>query len=188
MRLNKKAGMQISINTIIILILAIAILGVGLNFIKNMLDPTFEQINQINEKLKDEMIAELRESNDRLTLRIEDKEMKKNEKSKLYFAIKNELQDVDGGTEFGINFGCISAASHDAVPEDDISFEFIDLTEELKEDEIEVGAVKIIINPSAKSTMYRCKSVVIEGGTSEDPPDLDTDEPYASKSFIITVK
>jgi len=190
---HKKAGMQISINTIVILILAVTILGVGLKFINDMLKPAFEDIDQQREQRRNEFIEELKESGERFTWDMNFNEMKKAEKKTVFFGVKNELEDT---MAFGVTFGCTNAINGEAVPKDDITFEYFEDTEEVKEDYVAVDTVIIKVEPTAKSTIYRCRVVIGIDGYNFDVEDLDdpesTDEQeddyYDSHSFQIRVK
>jgi len=182
MKSNKKAGMQISINTIVILILAVTILGVGLKFINDMLKPAFEDIDQQREQRRNEFIEELKESGERFTWDMNFDEMKKAEKKTVFFGVKNEL---DRTTDFGVNFACTSAIASD-TPDEDITFEYFEQTDEIREDDVVVETVIIKVEPTAKSTIYRCKVIVGEDGIA---PEIDEMEDYyASHSFQIRVK
>jgi len=183
MRSNKKAGMQISINTIVILILAVTILGVGLKFINDMLKPAFEDIDQQREQRRNEFIEELKLSGERFTWDMNFDEMKKAEEKTVFFGVKNEMERT---MAFGVNFGCTSAINEDAEPGDDVTFEYFDITDMVIEDDVAVDTVVIKVEPTAKSTIYRCKVIV---GEDEEIHDIDEMEDYyASNSFQIRVK
>lgn len=182
MRSNKKAGLQISINTIVILILAVTILGVGLKFINDMLKPAFEDIDQQREQRRNDFIEELKESGERFTWDMNFDEMKKAEKKTVFFGIKNEMERT---MSFGVNFECTSAIASD-TPNEDITFEYFDETDEVREDDVVVETVIIKVEPTAKSTIYRCRVIIGEDGTIPDIDELD--DYYASHSFQIRVK
>ena len=180
---HKKAGMQISINTIVILILAIAILGVGLTFIRKSLEPLFGDIDKFKEQRRNEFIEELKESGKRFTWDMNFNEMKKAEEKTVFYGVKNEMERT---MAFGVNFGCTNAINDEAEPEGDITFEYFDITAEVIEDDVAVDTVIIKIEPTAKATIYRCKVII---GEDEEIPDIDEMEDYyASHSFQIRVK
>jgi len=183
MRSNKKAGMELSINTIIILILAIAILGVGLTFIKQYLTPAIKDVEAFKEQRRNEFIEELRLSGERFTWDMNFNEMKKGEEKTIFFGVKNEL---DKSMAFGLNIGCTGAIDEEAEPEKDITFTYFSLTDPTIKDAVAVDTVVIKVEPTAKSTIYRCKFII---GQEEDILPLDEIEDYyASKSFQIRVK
>ncbi len=180
---HKKGGMEISINTIVVLILAVTILGVGLKFINDMLKPAFEDIDEQREQRRNEFIDELKESGERFTWDMNFNEMKKAEEKTIFFGVKNELERT---MAFGVNFGCTSSIDDEAEPADDITFKFFGLTEEIIKDDVAVDTVVIKVEPTAKSTIYRCKVILGQDG---DAPELDDlEDYYASKSFQIKVK
>ena len=174
---NKKGGLEISINAIVILILAITVLGIGLGFIRGMFKSTIGQLGEVSEDIENDMINRIRERNERLVLREEDIEIKKSTEKKIYFGIRNEEDDE---TTFDIDFKCDSAVG-DISPteiEEYITFNVFKETKMLERDEIMVLPAVIKVSPNAVATMYMC-TATIEGGSG--PGD------YASKTFYITV-
>jgi len=170
MRSNKKGGLQISINAIVILILAITVLGIGLGFINGMFSQTIGQLGEVSKSIEDDMIDRIRESDDRLALRENDIEIKKSSEKKIYFGVRNEEEDE---TSFDIEFLCDSAMDEDTNL-DDITFNVFKETKMLERDEIMVLPAVIKISPNAVATTYMCSVLIDEGE-------------YASKTFYITV-
>ena len=170
MRSNKKAGLQISINAIVILILAITVLGIGLGFIRGMFSQTIGQLGDVSDDIKNDMINRLRDSDERLALREENIEMKKSDEKTIYFGIRNEEEDE---ASFDIKFRCDSKMDEDANL-DDIIFNVFKETKMLERDEIMVLPAVIKISPNAVATTYMCSALINEGD-------------YASKTFYITV-
>ena len=92
---SKKASLNLSINAIVILILAITMLGLGLGFIKNTFGKTAEQFEEIGSDFKNQIIDDIKESNERLVFNKYDIEVKKGKTKELYFGINNDL-NADG--------------------------------------------------------------------------------------------
>ena len=170
MRSNKKAGLQISINAIVILILAITVLGIGLAFIRGMFSQTIGQLGEVSKDIENDMINAIRDSDERLVLREENIEIKKSGEKTIYFGIRNEEEDE---AFFEIEFWCDSAMDEDANL-DDITFSVFKETKMLERDEIMVLPAVIKISPKAVATTYMCSALIDEGD-------------YASKTFYITV-
>jgi len=103
---HKKGGLQISINAIVILILAITVLGIGLGFIRGMFSQTIGQLGEVSKDIENDMINRLRDSDERLALREENIEMKKSSEKTIYFGIRNEESLP---TLFYIDFKCTDA-------------------------------------------------------------------------------
>ncbi len=176
MSLNKRGGLEISINAIVILILAVTVLGLGLTFIRNMMGGAMDQLGSVSEDIKNDMIDRLRESNERLAFRENDISVKKNEKKEIYFGLRNE----EDPKFFDIDMICDSSMSEDLTEadiENYVSFDYFRETkEELEKDEIIVLKAVVKVSPNAVTTTYMC-SVKIEDDLGE----------YASKTFYVTV-
>lgn len=169
----KKGGLQISINAIVILILAITVLGIGLGFIRGMFSQTIGQLGEVSKDIERDMINTIRDSDERLVLREEDIEIKKSGEKKIYFGIRNEKDSAD---YFEIEFMCDSAMGEISLTEIEeyITFNVFKETKELEKDEIMVLPAVIKVSPNAVATMYMCIALINEGD-------------YASKTFYITV-
>ena len=171
---SKKGGLQISINAIVILILAITVLGIGLGFIRGMFSQTIGQLGEVSKDIENDMINRIRDRDERLVLREENIEIKKSGEKTIYFGIRNE---EGGPTTFEIDFGPVSAMDNEADI-DHITFNVFEETKELKKDEIMVLPAVIKISPNAVSTTYMCSAIIyIKGEAGE----------YASKTFYITI-
>ena len=172
---SRKGSLNISVEAIVILILAITMLGLGLTFMKNLFGQTTSQLGDIAQDIKNQKIKDLQNSDERLNFDSEDLKVEKGESKEVYFAIKNDddsLQD----TEFSINFRCTDQIKEDASFED-ITFEFFKVTKKLALNEIQVMKVIAGAKPKAKSTTYSCNVDI------KDHSDND----YAHKDFFVTV-
>lgn len=65
-RFNKKASLDLSINAVVVLILAIALLGVGLFFINSIFGGLIEDVTKIKTKLSTEELDQLRNSKEKV--------------------------------------------------------------------------------------------------------------------------
>ena len=63
---NRKAALQLSINAIVVLILAITILGLGLGFIKGQFGALEKQFAGVSSEIKSELINKIRNSGELL--------------------------------------------------------------------------------------------------------------------------
>lgn len=87
--MRKKGSLQLSINAIVVLILAITLLGLGLGFIKNMFSSTSAQFDVTNQQLKSDILATLEESGELLTLKQAEFEVKSGSPQEFYFGLRN---------------------------------------------------------------------------------------------------
>ena len=172
---HKKGGLQISINAIVILILAITVLGIGLGFIRGMFQQTIGQLGEVSKDIENDMIDRLRDSNERLVLREENVEVKKGREKTIYFGVRNE-EDMVGSAaiSFNVLFECTDVMEDSGGDITHIDFNVFSKTKYLERDEITVMPAIIKVSPNAVATTYMC-SALIDGGV------------YASKTFYITV-
>jgi hypothetical protein len=181
MRLTKrqKASLNLSINAIVILILAITMLGLGLSFMKGLFGKTTGQLEEVGESIKDQMIEQLRKSNAKLTFDREDISIKQGSAKDVYFGIKNVLPTVDTET-FEIQTACDKALDSAVtnIP-DHIDIQAFGETRALPQGGIDVQKMVVQAKPRATTTTYSCAMNIL------DP--ADSDRPYASKSFYVTV-
>jgi hypothetical protein len=184
--------------------MAIVILGLGLGFVKSMFDKTTSQIKDINKDIERQMIADLKESTERILLDQDNLEIEQGKTREVYLGLRNELEtdftfDIDGtGKIDTLNnpgqwtvknsvIACFSAfdstakISGDNSPTAKNSVSFTAIKKiNIKKGEILIN--KIVINVAGKAPpgTYSC-SVIIK-----DPTIGSTDE-YARKDFMITV-
>jgi len=169
---SKKGALELSINAIVVLILAITMLSLGLAFMKGLFKKTTGQLEQVGEDIKNQMIEQLRTSSAKLTLNQEDITLKKGETREIYFGIKN-VETGGGAKSYDIEAGCEEPLSGSALP--DGALNTFSKSRELGEGEIDVQKMIINIPSSAERTTHSC-NLKLEGGA------------YAKKSFFVTVE
>jgi len=173
---SKKGGLQISINAIVILILAITVLGIGLGFINGMFQNTFDKLDQVSKSIDKQMREKMEDEPGRLILENDYLDIKKSDKIRTYFGIRNENDD-DDGTYFDVSFICDSAFDEDLSDTDIegyIKSEFLS-SPKVKKDDIRILPLEIKIDPKAAITTYEC-TLSLDDGTD-----------YASEDLFITV-
>ncbi|MEK6886441.1 MAG: hypothetical protein AABW88_01275 [Nanoarchaeota archaeon] len=172
--MGKKADLSLSINAIVVLILAITMLGLGLMFIRGQFGGAVDKLKTMTEQIDAGQKAELENSPDRITLRTTDFEIKRGTQKDLYYAVRNNL---DAQATFTVDgFACTDAIGVGAV--------FTDITfEGLKEKLIQSGSsfafpLVIKVKSGAIATIYSCALTV--------PHPTETAN-YAIKEFFIKV-
>lgn len=106
----KKGSLQLSINAIVVLILAITILGLGLGFIKSQFDTATDNFDVANQELAKQITDELESSGKLLTLKQQEFEVKSGDPEDFFFGIRNT--DTASSWPFYINFRCVSTSSN----------------------------------------------------------------------------
>ncbi|MCB9362761.1 hypothetical protein H6504_04955 [Candidatus Woesearchaeota archaeon] len=106
----KKGSLQLSINAIVVLILAITILGLGLGFIKSQFDTATQNFGVADQELAKQITDELESSGKLLTLKKQEFEVKSGDPEEFFFGIRNT--DTANQWKYYIQFQCISTASN----------------------------------------------------------------------------
>ncbi|MBI4145615.1 hypothetical protein HY493_05430 [Candidatus Woesearchaeota archaeon] len=112
--MNKKAALELSINAIVVLILAITILGLGIGFIRGQFGGLSEQFTQVRAEIKDQLITKIRESGDLLVFNRAELEVATGKKDTFYIGVKNTESNPDGDTVcYQIGVKCIRSLKSD---------------------------------------------------------------------------
>ncbi len=90
MRHNKKAGLNLSINAIVVLILAITMLGLGLSFMRNIFGSATKEFEEVGGTVKKQMIEQMKESDEIFDLSRPRVELKAGEDTQIFIGFKNE--------------------------------------------------------------------------------------------------
>ena len=148
----KKGSLSLSINAIVVLILAVTMLGLGLLFMQNMMGGAMDQLAGVSEEVENEMIRRIESSRERLEFRTFNFEIGRSRGQTYYYGVLNDL-DID--TDFNLEFHCQTATSDNANPTD-VDFRFIGSTSFLRQGEIDVQSVEISAAAQAEQDVYRC--------------------------------
>jgi hypothetical protein len=173
----KKGSLSLSINAIVVLIMAITMLGLGLAFMKNSMGSTMKQFANVNEDIKAEMIKELQESSGRLTFKGEDVKFKQGEKREMYFALKN---DMTGPAFFNVTVACNGAMGSGTASTLTLNT-FKNFT--IDPGKIQVAKIAIAVTATQVPDTYSCFINTAYNSTSAVP-----DAKYENKNFYLTVE
>ncbi len=169
----KKASLNMSISTIVVLILAMTLLGFGLMFIRGIFSKAGNQFEQVSGDVEKLLKEKLKDNNARLVLQKDDFSIKKGQKMTTYFAIRNDLDDditfdLKGNgvldetgnlTTEGAIIKCYNNDNGDGVT-DHITFQ-LPKRVFLKQGDVKVFPLTIKVTSSARTdTTYYCKMVV----------------------------
>jgi hypothetical protein len=185
---NKKGAVELSINTIVILFLALAMLGVGM-FMINKLREGFNtvKLKDLNKDMVNLMYEKLQTGPEKLQLDTYEITVKKGAMDELYYGIKNVEDNAEDNTGqvFSIEINCPLAIGNPAVPPDQGKNYFNTSTELQYFDHLmplktsETAVEKIIIQPSSSktTTTYSCLMTVKRNDNTV----------YETAKFSITV-
>ncbi len=90
MRRNKKAGLNLSINAIVVLILAITMLGLGLSFMRNIFGSATKEFEEVGGTVKKQMIDQMKESDKVFDLSRPKVDLKAGEDTQIFIGFKNK--------------------------------------------------------------------------------------------------
>lgn len=166
---NKKGDLSLSINAIVILILAITMLGLGLAFLRGTFKKTTEQFAEVSGTVKEQIVDEIKSKGEKLFIRGEPEiDVKIGETKETFFGIKNVLE-ID--QTFAITTACDRAIGT-GIPGDITLSTFTD--SDVPKGGFSVLPLKIAVASQAKADTYSCHM------------DLQPND-YAKKDFFIKV-
>jgi len=187
MKFTKNASLNLSINAIVILILAITMLGLGLTFMRGLFKKTTGQLSEVGEDIEAKVIEDVEKSGAKLTFTKKRLTMERSQSKQVYFGIKNQLVE---DKLFHVYFGCYDTLN----PEADfthIGFEHPeDTARPIRVGDVKVMAVNIVTNPDATLTSYTCEVVVVPDGETvpTDPTSSADANDYSRVEFFVTVE
>jgi hypothetical protein len=194
--LHKRADLSLSINAIVVLILAITMLGLGLAFLRGTFKKTEEQFSEVAGTVKEQVIEEIKSRAEKLYIRGEPElEVRRGETKEVFYGVMNVL---DTEETFNIYTTCTESVS--GIPQDDIQVELTTLpSRRISANDIAILPLRIKVGPDAELDIYGCEmavTVVKEtvNTVSEDPSSKvkvftfgSNEQEYISKRFFIKV-
>ena len=194
---HKRGGLELSVNSIVILIFAITILSLGLVFIKKMFGGTTEAFSNVTGQVQSSLKSDLENSHGRLAFYNYKITVAPGASGTLDFAIRNELAD---GAVFNITGGKVEATgqwdkdgsvvacysstgtSDGKVPSTYFTFDSLINKNGvyLNPGEIRVWSLTVNVNSSADEGLYQCVMLIANPS--------DSSKEYARKDFQINVQ
>ena len=178
MRFNKKASLEISIQAIVIVVLAMTLLGLGLTFIRKQFSGLSTIQEEISEQVKQKILDDLIENDKKLSFSRTEIEIDKGKSQVLTIGIRNKKD-----SELNYRMRFIGISDPDGNPPLDIEnwFQYAkNQVYKLPPAESSVRNVRLTI-PSTipKSGSYFLNFEIIDDSTNEI---------YDSKDFFIVVR
>lgn len=97
--MNKKAALELSINAIVVLILAITILGLGIGFIRSQFGALGKQFTEVSSEIRSQLIEKIKESGDLLVFNRAELEAGIGKKDVFYIGVKNTASNPNSATD-----------------------------------------------------------------------------------------
>jgi len=108
---NKKSSLTLSINAIVVMILAITLLGLGLGFIKKQFSSATNQFDTVNQETATTMIKDLESSGDMVTMSMREFNIESGKPMEFYLAVRNT---GSAPAEYYLQFICDQSLGHDS--------------------------------------------------------------------------
>ena len=90
--MKKKASLNLSINAIVVLILAITMLGLGLTFMRNIFGGATKEFTKVSGEVEKQMIEQMKESTRTVSLSRPKINIKVGETEQIFLGLKNDEQ------------------------------------------------------------------------------------------------
>ena len=191
---NKKASLELSIRTIVIVILAMTLLGLGLGFIRNMFTDIGGIREDITEQVRQNIIADLRNNDKKISFPKTEVEIDKGSSEILTVGIRNKEDDT-----FMYKMGFTPISGPDDLSLINNWFQFGEDKYELSASESDIRNVRLSIPRTAKTGSYfltfdvnKFLGVQVDGNGAiildDEGNSIEVYESYATKDFFIVVR
>ena len=187
---NKKATLQLSINAIVIIVLAMTLLGLGLGFVRNMIGGLTETTSSVQEQVKQQILDDLRRGDKKLSFPSTEIRTEISGEHVFAVGIKNtgdtelkftiEMYDLATGDEVEMESDSERPTKSETVT--DHAFFFDASTQTLQATEANVYALKYFAPAGSGTYLYKLKVCMVT-----DPASADCSE-YTSKTFFVNVR
>ena len=177
---NKKGSLNLSIEAIVVIVIAFTVLGLGLTFVRNLLTDITEGSESVLKETQDKILDDLRIANKKLSFPSDEVKLNKGASKQLAIGVKDtdetplkfriKIKMIDTGEEV-TNKGLIKDADNFDVGK----FIWNPSIQTLEPTESNVYPIKFIAGKHADTYTF---VIMIE---REDGTE------YASKSFFITI-
>lgn len=168
---NKKGALSLAINSIVVIVIAFVILGLGLGFVKNQLGSAEESTTAVQEQIRQQIMEDITSSNKKLNFPAQTLNIEKGKSKDIAIGVKN---DRNGDLGFNIKVSTMSKQGEEGDFSDSIDFFYKEGPFTLKS--TEANAYNIKLTPKDKGTYLISLEII----TTEL-------EVYAEDSFFITV-
>ena len=196
MRFNKKASLEMSIQAIVIVVLAMTLLGLGLGFIKGMFRNITSTTEDVSEQVRQKVLDDLIQGDKKISFPKSEIIVNKGESTVLTVGIRNKNND---DLKYKIRFAPISgpAGALDATGAGTRWFQYDESQYTLKSAESEVRNIRIDIPTTVTSGSYFFSFDVLlpepsGGGSFALPASLlpvtTNNVYYAQKDIFIVIR
>jgi hypothetical protein len=178
--MNKKGSLELSIQTIVIVVIAFSVLGLGLTFVRQQFSDIGDTTVTIQEQVKQQILDDLRTGNKKLSFPSNKMDIGKGESEDIAFGVKNTLND-ELNYMITIKVKKMEGSTlTEADLKDEVTFFYDDDKYSLPATESRVHSIKVSA-PGDKGTYLVKLSILDSEMTGED-------NVYDEKTFFVTIK
>jgi len=177
--MNRKASLNLSIEAIVIVVIAFTVLGLGLGFVKSQIGDIQKTSSAVQEQISQQILDDLRTGNKKLSFPAAEITLGKKESSVTAIGIKNTLSgSLDYNIEIERSLG--GEDIFGATPEEVADhFLYTTDTDTLSATDTRVVPIRITTGTVAGTGQFKLTIFSVD----EDGVKI----PYDSKTFFITV-
>ena len=178
---NKKASLELSIRTIVVVVLAMTLLGLGLGFIQGMFKDITAISTDVSEQVRQQILDDLRTQNKRLSFPSSEVKVSSNGETIISIGVMNTLdQDINFLImlldEYGVD---VSRGTEDN------EFYWDNTEQFLEPGQAKVYGIKYFAPVTKGTTLYKIKIGLTQLGGGPLPAGM-SDE-FDSKGFFVRV-
>jgi hypothetical protein len=176
--MNRKGSLNLSIQAIVIVVIAFVVLGLGLGFVRNQFGSMEETSSSVQEQIKQQIMDDLRTGNKKLSFPAQTVTLEKGDAKDIAIGIKNT---GNSDLNFNIEIETLKQQGDDTATAAgllaQVEYFYLSGPFILKTTEAEAYNIKLIASGDKGTYLVRLRI------NNED----DLTSPYAEKSFYINV-
>jgi len=176
---KKRASLDLSIRTIVIIILAMTLLGLGLGFIRNTFSDIGGLSGDVSEQIRQQIQDDLITNDKKLSFPKTEVKIDKGNSEILTVGIRNKEDDV---LSYRIKFTSHSVPDGTDLNEPITWFQYREDMQELSSSESDISKIRLSIPKNTKTGSYLLSFDVVKIN------DDETTENYATKDLFIVVR
>lgn len=176
--MKRKGALSLSIEAIVIVVIAFVILGLGLAFVRGSFKDITETSKGVQEQIRQQILEDLRTGDKKLSFPVTTLAVERGGSQDIAIGVKNT---GNTGLNFKIVVTCQKVQSTNQPCSDELTFFYDQKQFNLRETEAEAYNIKIIAEGNKDTYLVNLE---IEELDAANAPKTD---PYASKSFFVNI-
>lgn len=166
--MKKKASLTLSINAIVVLILAITMLGLGLSFMRNIFGGATEEFTKVSGTVEKQMIDQMKQSGKPIDLSRPKVNIRIGDDDQIYIGLRNDQQDVQPYTITQVECDSLGGAGGlNCDAGGDVSIEWLERPMDIEGGETRVMPINIKVKTTANEGTCFCTIAVESGGATK---------------------